>query len=84
LVTKRWIALNKRILFENCEYEGNYVIQANNSTIVSKPKDLPFTDNIFDTIISSECFENNLKEITLCSAQLVEKLFAKIYIFCIK
>ena len=50
---------NNRFLFENCEYEGNDVIQANNVTIVSKTKDLPFTDNTFDTIISTECFEHD-------------------------
>jgi len=50
---------NNRFLFENCEYDGNDVIQANNVTIVSKTKDLPFADNLFDTIISTECFEHD-------------------------
>jgi SAM-dependent methyltransferase len=50
---------NNRFLFENCEYDGNDVIQAHNVTIVSKTKDLPFTDNTFDTIISTECFEHD-------------------------
>jgi len=50
---------NNRFLFENCEYDGNDVIQANNVTIVSKTKDLPFEDNYFDTIISTECFEHD-------------------------
>ena len=50
---------NNRFLFENCEYDGNDVIQARNVTIVSKTKDLPFTDNTFDTIISTECFEHD-------------------------
>lgn len=50
---------NNRFLFENCDYDGNDVIQANNVTIVSKTKDLPFTDNTFDTIISTECFEHD-------------------------
>ena len=50
---------NNRFLFENCEYDGNDVIQAKNVTIVSKTKDLPFTDNTFDTIISTECFEHD-------------------------
>ena len=49
---------NNRYLFENCKYEGNDVIEANNVTIVSKTKDLPFQDNTFDTIISTECFEH--------------------------
>ena len=50
---------NNRFLFENCEYDGNDVIQANNVTVVSKTKDLPFEDNTFDTIISTECFEHD-------------------------
>ena len=50
---------NNRFLFENCEYHGNDVIKTNNVTIVSKTKDLPFEDNYFDTIISTECFEHD-------------------------
>jgi len=50
---------NNRFLFENCHYEGNDVIHAKNVTIVSKTKDLPFADNTFDTIISTECFEHD-------------------------
>lgn len=50
---------NNRFLFENCEYNGNDVIQAKNVTIVSKTKDLPFQENTFDTIISTECFEHD-------------------------
>lgn len=50
---------NNRFLFENCEYDGNDVILANNVTIVSKTKDLPFASNTFDTIISTECFEHD-------------------------
>ena len=50
---------NNRFLFENCEYNGNDVIHANNVTIVSKTKDLPFQNNSFDTIISTECFEHD-------------------------
>ncbi len=50
---------NNRFLFENCEYNGNDVIEAKNVTIVSKTKDLPFQANIFDTIISTECFEHD-------------------------
>ena len=50
---------NNRFLFENCNYEGNDVIQAPNVTIVSKTKDLQFEDNRFDTIISTECFEHD-------------------------
>jgi SAM-dependent methyltransferase len=50
---------NNRFLFENCEYEGNDVIQAPNVTIVSKTKDLPFSNDTFDTIVSTECFEHD-------------------------
>jgi SAM-dependent methyltransferase len=50
---------NNRFLFENCEYDGNDVIPAKNVTIVSKTKDVPFADNTFDTIISTECFEHD-------------------------
>jgi hypothetical protein len=50
---------NNRFLFDNCEYQGNDVIQATNVTIVSKTKDLPFEDNTFDVIVSTECFEHD-------------------------
>ena len=50
---------NNRFLFENCIYQGNDVIQAPNVTIVSKTKDLPFPDNYFDTMVSTECFEHD-------------------------
>jgi len=50
---------NNRFLFENCEYNGNDVIEAPNVTIVSKTKDLPFQSNTFDTIVSTECFEHD-------------------------
>jgi SAM-dependent methyltransferase len=50
---------NNKFLFENCEYDSNDVIEANNVTIVSKTKDLLFLDETFDTIISTECFEHD-------------------------
>ena len=50
---------NNRFLFEDCAYEGNDVINAPNTTIVSKTKDLPFGANHFDTVISTECFEHD-------------------------
>ena len=50
---------NNHFLFENCRYDGNDVINAPNVTIVSKTKDLQFTANTFDTIISTECFEHD-------------------------
>ena len=61
---------NNRFLFENCEYNGNDVIPANNVTIVSKTKDLPFEPASFDTIISTECFEHDPE---------YEQSFLKIY-----
>ena len=50
---------NNKFLFDNCIYEGNDVISAPNVSIVSRTKDLPFEDNTFDTIISTECFEHD-------------------------
>lgn len=50
---------NNRFLFDDCEYDGNDVIAANNVTVVAKTKDLEFADNTFDTIISTECFEHD-------------------------
>ena len=46
---------NNKCLFENCTYQGNDVIEALNVTIVSRTKDLPFPNESFDTIISTEC-----------------------------
>lgn len=50
---------NNRFLFEECEYNANDVIDASNVTIVSKTKDLPFANESFDTIISTECLEHD-------------------------
>jgi SAM-dependent methyltransferase len=50
---------NNFFLFKDCEYHGNDVIKTKNVTIVSKTKDLPFLDDYFDTIISTECFEHD-------------------------
>ncbi len=50
---------NNRYLFENCEYNGNDVTDAPNVTIVSRTKNLPFENESFDTIISTECFEHD-------------------------
>lgn len=61
---------NNRFLFEDCEYNGNDVVEAPNVTIVSKTKDLPFENNYFDTIISTECFEHDPE---------YEESFRKIY-----
>jgi len=61
---------NNRYLFENCNYDGNDVIDAKNVTVVSKTKDLLFEDETFDTIISTECFEHDPE---------YEESFVKIY-----
>jgi SAM-dependent methyltransferase len=50
---------NNKFLFENCEYHANDVFSAPNVTIVSKTSALPFADEMFDTIISTECFEHD-------------------------
>ena len=50
---------NNRFLFENCIYEGNDLIQARNVTVVSRTKDLSFSENTFDVIVSTECFEHD-------------------------
>lgn len=50
---------NNRFLFENCEYIGNDVASGKNVTIVSRTKDLIFSDDTFDTIVSTECFEHD-------------------------
>lgn len=50
---------NNKYLFKNCRYIGNDVIAAPNVNVVSKTKDLPFINNTFDTIISTECFEHD-------------------------
>jgi len=50
---------NNRFLFDDCKYEGNDVYNAPNITIISKTKDLPFQDECFDVIVSTECFEHD-------------------------
>jgi SAM-dependent methyltransferase len=50
---------NNKFLFDDCDYDANDVIDAPNVTIISKTKDLPFENNHFDTIISTECFEHD-------------------------
>jgi SAM-dependent methyltransferase len=50
---------NNKFLFELCHYEGNDVVEAPNVTVVSRTKDLQFTDDFFDTIVSTECFEHD-------------------------
>lgn len=50
---------NNRFLFTNCDYDGNDVAPAPNVTIVSKTSTLPFANETFDTILSTECFEHD-------------------------
>ena len=50
---------NNRFLFENCEYIGNDVYTGPNVNIVCKTSALPFEDETFDTIVSTECFEHD-------------------------
>jgi SAM-dependent methyltransferase len=40
-------------------YEGNDVAPGKNVTIVSPTSKLPFPDDMFDVIISTECFEHD-------------------------
>ena len=51
---------NNRFLFHpDSEYHGNDMFKAKNVTIVSKTSDLPFEDEYFDVIVSTECFEHD-------------------------
>ncbi len=52
---------NNRFLFDaaTCQYEGNDVFPGRNVTLVCKTSALPFVDNSFDTIVSTECFEHD-------------------------
>jgi SAM-dependent methyltransferase len=50
---------NNRILFENCDYHGNDVVESHYTTIISKTKDLPFHNFTFDTIVSTDYFEHD-------------------------
>jgi SAM-dependent methyltransferase len=71
---------NNNFLFENCEYHGNDVIDAPNVTIVSKTSTLPFEDEIFDTIISTECFEHDPEYFD--SLQKIYKMLKPNGLFC--
>lgn len=50
---------NNKSLFENCEYHCNDIYKTHNVTIVEFTKNLPFDDETFDIIISTECFEHD-------------------------
>ena len=47
-------------LFDNtCVYEGNDLVESPNTTIISKTSTLPFDNETFDVIYSTECFEHD-------------------------
>jgi SAM-dependent methyltransferase len=50
---------NNQWIFSNCQYIGNDVFSAPNVSIVSKTSELPFENDTFDSIVSSECFEHD-------------------------
>ena len=50
---------NASFLFEFCKYSGNDVAESSQTTIVCKTSKLPFKDNTFDVIYSTECFEHD-------------------------
>ena len=51
---------NNKYLFEDCEYFGCDVVEAENVTHVSFCHELPFKDETFDVIVSTECFEHDM------------------------
>ena len=50
---------NKWLFHADSEYHGNDMFAAKNVTIVCKTSELPFEDEYFDVIVSSECFEHD-------------------------
>ena len=50
---------NRSLFHRDSEYHGNDMAPAKNVTIVSKTSELPFADETFDVIVSSECFEHD-------------------------
>lgn len=51
---------NNRYLFEDCDYYGCDVVETDNVTHVGFSHELPFADETFDVIISTECFEHDM------------------------
>ena len=51
---------NNTHLFMDCIYISNDVIDAPNVNLVCRTKDIP-SSTLFDTIVSSECFEHDPK-----------------------
>lgn len=50
---------NRQLFTDIISYDGNDVAPGRNVTIVSPTSKLPFDDETFDIIISSECFEHD-------------------------
>jgi SAM-dependent methyltransferase len=50
---------NKQFFDLSCKYQGNDVFPGRNVDLVYKTADLPFYKPLFDTIISSECFQHD-------------------------
>lgn len=51
---------NNKDLFSDCEYIGCDIYAGKNVDIVSKCHELPFDDEKFDIVLSSECFEHDM------------------------
>lgn len=51
---------NNRFLFENCSYLGIDVGDGLNVDLVSKTHEFDAPDNLYDVIISTECFEHDM------------------------
>lgn len=66
---------NNRYLFEDSKYVGNDVAEHANVDFVCRTKDLPFEDERFDTIVSTECFEHDpeYKQSILKIIQMLKK-----------
>jgi SAM-dependent methyltransferase len=50
---------NRYLFDKSCEYHGNDVVPGKNVDLVFATVDLPFDGHTFDTIVSSECFQND-------------------------
>jgi SAM-dependent methyltransferase len=50
---------NRQLFTEKTNYEGNDMVAGNNVTIVSPTSGLTFSDDHFDIIVSTECFEHD-------------------------
>lgn len=50
---------NRPLFDKSCIYYGNDVVEGKGVNMVYKTADLPFQEPTFDTIVSSECFQND-------------------------